>query len=528
MGSNALPLPGPLRQPPCSLEALSLSLSLSLPSCLLAALSFCSLAAPCLAQTTYYVSHSTGNDTFTGGLTDPFKTIGAALNVVQIGDTVQVAGGASNIYADEDFPLVVDVPDVRIQGSRVPKPTIRLQFAQFDVMDPTKAAILVDGVSGCVIDNLLITGAGFDKTTDAEKPEEGLHGIHVQNLPPGGEMAIRNCTIEETFNGIFFSDGSLPPPPQKRTVEITDTEVSGCGPVKLDITSFDQGHAAIRLLEAQTPWIDLVISDCILEDNHDALEPGESTLYLRDSMFVDNENGLEYANTPGGEAYVDGCLFQENARFALPEADNEGNPIEPFVPTGGIVARYNAGFDLTVRGTHFDRNQIGVGLRGEADSVGVADFGSSFDPIVDVITAVDPPLLIPRVGGNTFTTDTTAPWYQGLEHTVSYCGLHTTLNTEVLAVGNTWHYEALQPGDPDFNQGADSAGQFPATMAFMEVPPDTNFEDNPPQLPYAELVNPPHRGFFGCAPPETCQVPWNYSTGLEHAGSGHPSILLVP
>ncbi len=244
-------------------------------------------------------------------------------------------------------------------------------------------------------------------------------------------------------------------------------------------------------MESYSAGINRNVSDCTLKNNHDALEPGLATLILADTTFEENENGLEYASTVGGTATVSGCLFRKHA------------PLDPTLggvngPTGGITMREALNLSLTVRGTDFDENQIGALLKA---GTGTIDFGTSFTS--------------PDAGENTFTTDTMAPWYQFMDHTVSGCGLFTGLDAVVFAVDNTWTYDATY-GDLTFNQGANTAGQFPASLGPTLIGPSVNFN------PTTEL--PPHRPLFGTMDP---QVPWNYSTATALTG-GNPSIVLVP
>ena len=399
-------------------------------------------------------------------------------------------------------------------------------------LDPLleKYAIGVTAKLGCTIKGIAIDATNFDKTADPMQPVLGLHGVLLKDLPAGSVTHLEDIVITDTFNGVFaYDDGAAS---GQRTVVIRDCDVFDCGPTPL---GFQQGHAGIRLLEADEAHIDLYVLDCHFENNHDALEPGLATLYLQDSSFVRNENGLEYADTIGGPAIVDGCVFQLNQRFDWPTEN-------AFTPTGAIVARYNGnGFDLTVRATEFDQNQIGVSLKG--GGTGNIDFGTSLStgPPYLTVELVLPytTIWLPTEGGNTFTTDITSPWHPGIEpdYTVSYCGLLSVLDTDVFAVGNTWKYDAS--GDPavtggaDHNQGVGTNGTIPTGSSF-EISPGENFDENPPltpdppgnQGPLAQIPNPFHRAWAGYGSQD--QQDWNFSTGPEIGTTGRPRIILVP
>ena len=461
----------------------------------------------------------------------PYKTIDAAFKsqFLQAGDTVQIAGGSLNVHTapEEEFPLEIPYHDITVVGTRATPPTLKLDQAAETLLDPLadKFALGIVGKSGCTIRNIKIEAIDYDKavqnTADVHK---GLHGIFLDDLPAGSLTVLEDLIIDDTFNGVFVDDSATPA--SKRTLLIRDCVIQECGPVP---AAFNQGHAAIRLLEAKSDWFDLYVLGGVFEQNHDALEPGLATLFLKDAEFIQNENGLEYANTIGGSVMVEGCTFQLQERFDYPVND-------PFTPTGAIVARYDGpGFDLMVRDCDFDHNQIGVSLRGPAGANGNVDFGTSVDPPM-FVAALETPYatfsLDPR-GGNTFTTDIDSPWKQGqgMDYSVSYCGLFNFLDDEVHAAGNFWTYHTT--GDPsitggaDHNQGVGANGEVPSTSP-LSIAPLENFDENPPLAPNGQeqIEAPFHRAWDGYG--NQAQQDWNFSTGTEFGSSGLPRIILVP
>ena len=458
----------------------------------------------------YYVSWTTGDDlTGTGTLSNPFKTITHALQTASTDHTVvRVAGGANAIYkvdpgasSWETFPLTAALDDVTIEGYREPKPTISLKDAEgsFGAYSSAPAAFVVDGRTDWTFKNLRLDAS--EHNTNASP----VRGIHVCDLPANGTITVQDCEIVDFFDGIYFEDsGSYDPEDDMRTIVIDSTAVSRCGPVSAFSPNFDdKGHAGIRLLEAQSRAMQLTVTDCVLESNHDALEPGGAVLFVSDTRFELNENGLEYASTTqasgrhGGRAQVYGCWFVDNEPLDAAEGGVPG-------PTGGIVARNLELLNLSVRQTDFEGNQIGASFKGgTSGNDGGIEFGTAHSG--------------EDRGDNSFVTDTTSPWYQGQDHTVSYCGLFNSADVVIHAVGNTWTFESIPPG-PDYNQGADSNGQFPSTLGSLTIGAEVNF-DSGAQFPY-------HRALFGTTDP---QQPWNYSTGpVESAPAGTPSIVLVP
>ncbi len=432
-----------------------------------------------------------GNDTMgDGSATLPYKTITKGLAMVSApGTTVLVAGGTNAVHQHFDpatglvaevFPLTAPFDNVTIRGTNRPLPVINMKEAE-GTFTGTPAAILVQGRTGWTIDSVQIDALDYAKTIGLPLP-----GIRVVDLPEGGTIMIQSTHIVDTFHGVWVEDTEelwL----WGRSVTIQDCRIERCGPLN-PTPGGDVGHAGIRLVESNSAGINLTISDCTLIDNHDALEPEVATLVLTDSTFERNENGLEFASTDGGTATVSGCLFRMHAPF---------DPLAGGVagPTGGITMREAEGLTLTVRATDFDRNQIGALLK---KGTGGIDFGTSFGSFA---------------GNNTFTTDTTAPWYQFLDHTVSCCGLFNGLDSQISAVGNTWTYIV---GGGAFNQGANPAGRFPASLGTTIIGPNVNLDPT--------TLLPPHRPLFGTTDP---QVPWNYSTGTPPSG-GNPSIVLVP
>ena len=438
-----------------------------------------------------------------------------------------MAGGSGRIYAhpDETFPLNIPYDDITILGTRARHPVIDPLGAE--TLDP-EAVILIDGRSGCRLERLWIRAGNYNLDGTGTNEEDGLHGVLVRDLPSGGSLSIDDCEIHDLWNGVFFSDDLTFTPTSMRLVNITDTKVTKCGPW-IQTASFDRGHAGIRLLEAKSSWIDLRIDSCVLNDNHDALEPGEARLLLTDTDFNMNENGLEYAVTPGGTAYVIGCSFTLHERF---DPDFGGVSAS----TAAVSTRYEAGYDLTVRNSDFEDNQFAVFLKGGvAGDTGTIDLGSTNEPLImNVDNYYSPPLVYPAKGGNVFTMDTQAPWYPNEDYRVSYCALFNGLDTAVLAVGNTWTYADISNCSvADCNQGANTSGQFPDDpLSSMTIDFGTNFD--------LGTLLPPHRP-LSTAPPSAPNVPWNFGTGTEidytqmppvSTGaafpSGNPTILLEP
>ena len=441
-----------------------------------------------------------------------------------------MAGGSGRIYAhpDETFPLDIPFDDITIMGTRARHPVIDPLGAE--PLDP-EAVVLIDGRSGCRLERLWIRAGGYDLALTGSNEADGLHGVLVRDLPSGGSLSIDDCEIHDLWNGVFFSDDLTFTPSSMRLVTITDTKVTKCGPW-IQTASIDRGHAGIRLLEAKSSWIDLRIDSCAFNDNHDALEPGEARLLLTDTEFNQNENGLEYAVTPGGPAYVIGCTFFRNERF---------DPLlgGASVPTAAISTRYAAGYDLTVRDTEFDKNQFAVFLKGGVAGVtATIDLGTTNEPLImNVDNSYNPPLIYPPKGGNVFVTDTTAPWHEDEDFRVSYCALFNGLDTMVFAVGNTWTYaDSSNCSVAECNQGANTSGQFPDDpLGSTTIDFGTNFD--------LGTVLPPHRPLHVDPLPDPADpnVPWNFSAGTEidftqdppqgtgaAFPSGNPTILLEP
>lgn len=459
------------------------------------------------AQTTLYVDVATGVDCSGSGCgtsTNPYKTITYALSQVSSSNTtIQVAGGTGAIYkylsggGGETFPLTCNFDDIRILGTRVPKPTIDLDDYENQWPGQFKAGFVVNGRTGWTIENLTIDARNYSKFSSGQNNE--VQGIRVRNLPAGGSITIEDVTILDPFNGIYVDDtGSAPS--SSRTMNLIDTTIDDCGPVNAH--GLDKGHAGVRLLEAHT-WASgshkftLNLTRCTLTNNHDALEPGSSVTTIDECMFEANENGAEIAGgVEQANIEISGSCFRSNAAF-------DPNLGGASAVTGGIPVRDATVKKLRVRTTDFDRNQIGISL---VDATAVDsdsfDFGKSFSPS--------------DRGRNTFTTDTTNPWYQNQDHNVSYCGLFNNSDLVAYAVGNTWTYVALSPPQtPNPNQGCDSQGKFPAGST-LYVAPGTNF--------ITSTSKPAHRPLYGQSLPHT---PWNFSTGATIGSGPNPRILLV-
>ncbi|QDU69556.1 DUF1565 domain-containing protein [Engelhardtia mirabilis] len=388
---------------------------------------------------------STGDDsTGDGSLGTPFKTITRALEgataggVIPAGSTVQVAGGSSNVYrytesspgnpTGEIFPLQVVSDDITIIGSRTPKPMILVDAAAEGALFPSSvsnSAILVDGASGFRLERLDLATANFDLSTGTIPT--GLKALHLRDLPGSASAAtsVVDCSIDDFFHGIFVQDTSSADP-GAREITIEDTSISRCGPVYP--TTDDAGHAGLRLLEATTTSMTLSVRDCIFRQNHDALEPGQANLVLFDTVFDENESGLEYAGVTGGSAVVKGCRFENHAPL-----DVGGVP----GPTGGIYCRDIVDTSIVVRETEFVNNQLGASFRGLAASVdNILDLGSGYAG-----TDENSPYGLTIPGQNTFTVDVTKPWPALDDDEVSYVGLFNSTNSPVLAIGNTWTYQ---------------------------------------------------------------------------------------
>ena len=290
-----------------------------------------------------------------------------------------------------------------------------------------EAAILIDNCADCRLEDIDIDASTFDKdgTSVAGVADSGLAGVAVRDLPPGADCTIEDCVINDLFNGIFFVDTPSHVSGQRRRVQLTNTTVSECGPWA-GASGSDRGHAGIRLLEAESHDIDLYITDCHLEHNHDALEPGNAQLLLRDTVFLDNENGLEYASGNDPVAYVTGCSFEGNSRF--PTGDGGVSS-----PTGGLMVRFPSTYDITVRNSDFIDNQLGLSLRDSAGVTGEIDLGDGVGSLVTSFPLLA--VIVRPVGGSTFQVSPTCPWPSVEEHRTPFCGLFTVMDTTVLALG---------------------------------------------------------------------------------------------
>ena len=437
-------------------------------------------------------------------------------------------GGKDRVHdtSFEQFPLTITQENTSIVGTGSRPPRISLDGAEDDLPGTTtQAAILVDGVGSFRLERIHILGTGYDMEGHytIEEGGSGLAGLGVRDLPAGSDLAAIDCKIDDLFNGIQFVDTPFWTPGDRRVVTISNTLIHRCGPWGSEV-GIDRGHAGIRLIEAVSRDIDLYVSNCEFKFNHDALEPEDARLMLTDSVFLQNENGLEYATTPGGMGYVLGCTFELNHAF-LPGPEGEGGVAER---TGGIVARYaSSGYDLTVRDSDFVNNQLGVSLKSGPGIVGTIDFGDGVGGIEDHIFT--PPVVVAPDGNNTFTTDTKCPWEDLEKHRIPFCGMFTTLDITVQAVGNTWTYvDVLDPPTSlcigfssecpalDCGQGVSSSGMF--TQPNLVFGPDQNY-DAVAELPYERSLD---------TDPAATQIntAWNLSTGTE-VQPGLPSIRLT-
>ena len=476
-----------------------------------------------------------GKDTNQGTAASPWKTITHALaQVTGPGCTIEVVGGAGRVHDTtfETFPLTIVHDDTTIRGDdQFTSPEINLIGADVDdlgtlVNTPQHAAFYLDGVGGCVIQNLRIDGSSYPKETHymAGDADSGVAGISIFNWKEGTSLGIIGCVVDDTSNGIIFHDDMTWVPGDRRVVTINNTDVYRCGPWQNPTVEGDVGHAGVRLIEAESEHIDLHVSNCEFHDNHDALEPEAARLMLKSTLFMGNENGLEYADTPGGMVYVLGCTFEHNETFDPNDGGVAG-------PTGAIVCRYTSpGYDLTVRDTDFIDNQLGISLKAAPGMTGEVDLGDGIGGLEDHVFT--PPVLIRPAGNNTFDTDTTCPWPAVDSYRVSYCGLFSKLSITVQAVGNTWTYHDTSnpgpaecqgvsdecPGTPgDCNQGVDSSGQ--VSQPDSVFGPDSNYSSS--------IDFPFHRALDSYGAQLQVHTPWNFATGPEFLITGLPAIRLT-
>jgi parallel beta-helix repeat protein len=311
----------------------------SMLSCLLALVSILYFPTVASAQSTYYVSISTGDDsTGDGSSATPWKTIGHAIDTVSGGDIenpnyIRVAEGVypECLSLDENEPLYggynssdwsrdIVRNETRITGADGPiTGIISLAAGKLD-------GFTIDGCGRSSVRGFSCLSGGSIQNCLITRCETGISCTEFSGLK------VRNCRVVGNTNGIYSSSETAPQITNCTIADNSQYGIYGAGDVGTEIAP---------------------ITNCILWDNGDDLDlnPYHTAIYYSDISDGDEGTGtisadplfLDPANGDYHLAAGSPCI-DSGTTEAFIANDFEGDS-RPFDGNGSGTAEYDMGAD---------------------------------------------------------------------------------------------------------------------------------------------------------------------------------------
>lgn len=280
---------------------------------------------PMAASATLFVNSATGNDSASGGQSDPLKTIAKALSRAQSGTVIQVAPGNYNAASGEVFPLIVP-SGVTILGNEATKGKDVVIVGSGTFTSPSAAA---QNITILMQNNSTVKGVSV---TNEQTRGTGIWAESVY-------CTVASCTLTKSKReGLFATGTSIPAVLNSDFIQNVGNGIALAGNAKGEIrgNKFQNTGYAIAVQASAAP---LIIENEILENRSGIVLSGQSKPVLRknqvkknlqDGLTVIADSAPDMGNPQdnGGNVFVDNGKYdvQNASKFTLISVGNQINP----------------------------------------------------------------------------------------------------------------------------------------------------------------------------------------------------------
>lgn len=277
------------------------------------------------ASATLFVNSTTGNDSATGGQSDPLKTIAKALSRAQSGTVIQVAPGNYNAASGEIFPLIVP-SGVTIQGNEATKGQDVVIVGSGVFTSPSAAA---QNITILMQNNSTVKGVSV---TNEQTRGTGIWAESVY-------CTVASCTLSKSKReGLFATGTAIPAVLNSDFIQNVGNGIALAGNAKGEIrgNKFQNTGYAIAIQASAAP---LIIENEILENRSGIVLSGQSKPVLRKNqvkknlqdgltVIADSAPDLGNPQDNGANVFVDNGKYdvQNASKFTLISVGNQINP----------------------------------------------------------------------------------------------------------------------------------------------------------------------------------------------------------
>ncbi|MFM6356170.1 MAG: DUF1565 domain-containing protein, partial [Planktothrix sp.] len=280
---------------------------------------------PMAASATLFVNSATGNDSASGGQSDPLKTIAKALSRAQSGTVIQVAPGNYNAASGEVFPLIVP-SGVTILGNEATKGKDVVIVGSGTFTSPSAAAQNI---------TILMQNNSTVKGVSVSNEQTRGTGIWAESV----YCTVASCTLTKSKReGLFATGTAIPAVLNNDFIQNVGNGIALAGNAKGEIrgNKFQNTGYAIAVQAAAAP---LIIENEILENRSGLVLSGQSKPVLRknqvkknlqDGLTVIADSAPDMGNPQdnGNNVFVDNGKYdvQNASKFTLISVGNQINP----------------------------------------------------------------------------------------------------------------------------------------------------------------------------------------------------------
>lgn len=287
---------------------------------------------PMAASATLFVNSATGNDSASGGQSNPLKTIAKALSLAQSGTVIQVAPGNYNAASGEVFPLIVP-SGVTILGNEATKGQDVVIVGSGVFTSPSAAAQNI---------TILMQNNSTVKGVSVTNEQTRGTGIWVESV----YCTVANCTLSKSKReGLFATGTAIAAVMNNNFIQNVGNGIALAGSAKGEIrgNKFQNTGYAIAVQASAAP---LIIENEILENRSGLVLSGQSKPVLRKNQVKKNlQDGLtviaDSAPDLGNPQDMGTNVFVDNGKYDVQNASkftliSVGNQINPTRTLGSI------------------------------------------------------------------------------------------------------------------------------------------------------------------------------------------------
>ena len=287
---------------------------------------------PMAASATLFVNSATGNDSASGGQSNPLKTIAKALSLAQSGTVIQVAPGNYNAASGEVFPLIVP-SGVTILGNEATKGQDVVIVGSGVFTSPSAAAQNI---------TILMQNNSTVKGVSVTNEQTRGTGIWVESV----YCTVANCTLSKSKReGLFATGTAIAAVMNNNFIQNVGNGIALAGNAKGEIrgNKFQNTGYAIAVQASAAP---LIIENEILENRSGLVLSGQSKPVLRKNQVKKNlQDGLtviaDSAPDLGNPQDMGTNVFVDNGKYDVQNASkftlvSVGNQINPTRTLGSI------------------------------------------------------------------------------------------------------------------------------------------------------------------------------------------------